>query len=799
MSQAASPSQIPAIGIAQTQPIARATSRPQVAWTSVWPLLVVAITITANAGILVCQQVAIRLLAPLIGSSIETWSAILGVFLFGIALGNFIACRLADRYSPKFLIASSLILGAVSVYLMPLLTSGLGNSSLFTAAPLPLQIGMAALVVCLLPGVALSLITPPSIRSLVNSAEQAGAISGRIFAWGTLGSLIGNYLTGFVLLALFGIDSIIQATWLALVALAVPTLLFVRPAGLFVAPSEIGQTLPSSVPPNTARELPGTEASSAVSPARVPSATAVEDAGWFWRAVVVVTAASFVSGALEGAAFRILAPLVGVSMFLTAGVVGVVLTGMACGNWIGGLLAQRSGSLRTLRASLVGCWLTVNAVVVLWGLLLDSGLLQSLPMITKVLGWSFSLFFLPALALGTITPQVIGLSVRDVNRTGEITGRLYGFSTLGCIGGILGSAWLMIDGFGSLRTCIACGAVPLLLLWLLTQLQSRSETTFQRGLVFVLTLLSCGLFATYRSPYDRESKYFALKVVDSQIDSRKVRCLKLDYLLHSCIDLSDPTYLFYKHEEIQADLTRAAVLRARAEGHQPRILVIGGGGYTFPRWVEAQPDLQDVIIEVVEIDPAVTEIAHDKLGLSRQTRIVSIHMDGRQYVKNAQAGSYDLVIQDAVNDLSVPYHLMTAEYSTQIRRLLRPERLYLLTLIDNFDSGKLLASAIRTSEQVFGPSRVLLSAKPAPNSRDVFVIASRNQDNRDSANPFFRVEERTSLAATTFEVPSADLQRLLDRCANSSPVLTDNFAPVDSLMAGQFLERNRLPPAAANK
>jgi MFS family permease len=78
-----------------------------------------AITLVANAAILVCQQVAIRLLAPTIGSSIETWSSVLGVFLLGIALGNFIACHFADHYSPKRLILLSLILGALSVWLMP--------------------------------------------------------------------------------------------------------------------------------------------------------------------------------------------------------------------------------------------------------------------------------------------------------------------------------------------------------------------------------------------------------------------------------------------------------------------------------------------------------------------------------------------------------------------------------------------------------------------------------------------------------------------------------------------------------
>src|ERR1700749_995575 len=63
-----------------------------------------AVIFVANAALLVLQLVAGRLLAPFIGSSLETWTSIIGVFLAGIALGNAFGGRLADRYpTPKTL------------------------------------------------------------------------------------------------------------------------------------------------------------------------------------------------------------------------------------------------------------------------------------------------------------------------------------------------------------------------------------------------------------------------------------------------------------------------------------------------------------------------------------------------------------------------------------------------------------------------------------------------------------------------------------------------------------------------
>ena len=768
---------------------------------TLWRVLIVAIAIASNAALLICQQVAIRLLAPLIGSSIETWSAILGVFLLGIAAGNFIAGKLADRCSATKMIAASLVLGSLSVLLMQVVVWGLTASDYFAALPLELQTISASVAVCFLPGLTLSLVTPPSIRSVVHRAADAGNASGRIFAWGTFGSLLGNYLTGFVLIAMFGIAAIVQVTWIVLLALAVLVLLIGRQvAGQLTVPVTVPLTMPRA--PSLIADDPQFGANSVGSKDPTFESTLEFAANqWYVRAIVIVTTCSFVSGALEGAAFRILAPLVGVSMFLSAGVVGVVLTGMAIGNALGGLMAARYGTVAALKKSLAVAAFSTLAIVIIWTLALRVGFYDGWPMIPKVVVWSFSLFLVPALALGTVTPQVIGLSVRDVSRTGSITGQLYGFSTLGCILGIMVSAWCLIENLGAIRTSIVCGILPLLMILLLSRFEAMPLRRESWRMALGLIVFGGFLFFHHQSPFDRESKYFALKVTDATVEDRELKKLALDSLIHSCIDLKDPSFLFYPHEQIQADLTRAAAAEARAAGRTPRVLVIGGGGYSYPRWVEAQADLADVQIDVVEIDPAVTEIAHDKLGLSRSTRIVSIHKDGRQYVKNAPAATYDLVIQDAVNDMSVPYHLMTAEYEGLVKRLLHPNCLYLLTVIDNVDSGRFLASAVRTTNNVFGNVNLMLPAKPEADTRYVFVIAGRNLpgDNSATANTssstgaepgsFFTNVERQAVRESTFVFPQTDVARLLHRSPSLSPILTDDFAPVDVLMSGQFLRR----------
>ena len=59
---------------------------------SAWKFTIVAVAIVSNAALLIAQQAAFRLLAPVIGSSVETWSAIIGVFLLGLAILSTQAC-----------------------------------------------------------------------------------------------------------------------------------------------------------------------------------------------------------------------------------------------------------------------------------------------------------------------------------------------------------------------------------------------------------------------------------------------------------------------------------------------------------------------------------------------------------------------------------------------------------------------------------------------------------------------------------------------------------------------------------
>ena len=64
-----------------------------------------------SAAVLVLEILAGRLMAPYVGVSLETFTAIIGTILAGIAAGSAIGGRLADRYDPELMIGPALALG----------------------------------------------------------------------------------------------------------------------------------------------------------------------------------------------------------------------------------------------------------------------------------------------------------------------------------------------------------------------------------------------------------------------------------------------------------------------------------------------------------------------------------------------------------------------------------------------------------------------------------------------------------------------------------------------------------------
>ncbi|MEV7624190.1 fused MFS/spermidine synthase [Actinoplanes sp. NPDC089786] len=160
--------------------------------------LATALVFFASGSVLVLEIVALRLVGPYVGVTLQVSSSVIGISLAAIAYGTWLGGRLADRYDPRVLLAPALILGAIGTAVtLPLVRWG-GEFLRGGAAPAVLL--LAALAV-FLPAFILAAISPLVVKLQLGDLRRTGEVVGRLSSIGTLGAITATLGTGFIFVA----------------------------------------------------------------------------------------------------------------------------------------------------------------------------------------------------------------------------------------------------------------------------------------------------------------------------------------------------------------------------------------------------------------------------------------------------------------------------------------------------------------------------------------------------------------------------------------------------------------------
>lgn len=175
--------------------------------------------------VMVVELVAGRVIAPYVGVSLHTWTAVIGIVLLGMTVGNLIGGRLADRFDTRKLCAILFLAAAVACVAILLLNYLIGRLDLLLLTKIdswPLRISVHVVVVFLLPATALGLVGPVVAKMALDLGLEPGKTVGNVYAWGAIGMILGTFATGFVLTQLLGVQVIVfsMAGLLALVGIA---------------------------------------------------------------------------------------------------------------------------------------------------------------------------------------------------------------------------------------------------------------------------------------------------------------------------------------------------------------------------------------------------------------------------------------------------------------------------------------------------------------------------------------------------------------------------------------------------
>ncbi|MGY1701015.1 fused MFS/spermidine synthase [Geodermatophilus sp. SYSU D00766] len=182
-------------------------------------------TFLSSGAVLVLEIVGLRLIAPYVGITLQTNTAIIGFALAAIAVGAWAGGATADRRDPRQLIAPLLVAGgALVVAVLPLVRF---TGSLFTGADAGSVLLLAAVAV-VVPAALLSAVPPMVVKLQLASLAETGSVVGKLSGIGTLGGIAATFGTGFLLIAVFPSSGILVGTGVVTVAAGVAVWVLLR-------------------------------------------------------------------------------------------------------------------------------------------------------------------------------------------------------------------------------------------------------------------------------------------------------------------------------------------------------------------------------------------------------------------------------------------------------------------------------------------------------------------------------------------------------------------------------------------
>ncbi|MET8377547.1 fused MFS/spermidine synthase [Streptomyces microflavus] len=480
-------------------------------------------------------------------------------------------------------------------------------------------------------------------------------------------------------------------------------------------------------------------------------------------AAVLVFGSSAAVLVVEIVALRLLAPYLGLTLETSTLVIGIALTAIALGSWLGGRVADQVDPHRLIAPALG----VSGVVVALTPLLLRTTAEWASPLLLLVAAGTL---LVPGALLSAVTPFVTKLRLTSLAETGTVVGRLSGVGTFGAIVGTVLTGFVLVSRLPVSSILIGLGAL-LVLGALLTGWRARR---WRRASAVALATVVAGTLATAFAPggCDAETRYHCARIV-ADPDRATGRTLVLDGLRHSYVDVEDPTYLRFGYVRAIA----AVVDTTFPAGEPLAAHHIGGGGLTFPRYLAAaRPGTRSL---VSEIDGGVVRIDREQLDLGASTGIEVRVEDGRLGLKRLETDSRDLVVGDAFGGVSVPWHLTTSEALRDVHRALKDDGLYAANLIDH---GRLafaraeVATLARAFEHVAvmgAPVDIGLDPAATPVGGNLVVLASDRPFDAPA------IQKALDTRETGWRIATGDT---VTAWTGDAPVLTDDHAPVDQLL-----------------
>ena len=473
--------------------------------------------------------------------------------------------------------------------------------------------------------------------------------------------------------------------------------------------------------------------------------------------------------AVELGASRLLAPYFSSSQIVWTIIIATIMIAMALGNVCGGRWADRDPNPDKLyrRLLIAAVWIAAIPLLGKYVIIGISGALvltvsHNLLVIAAFLA-CMVIFVFPCFLLGTVTPSLVKYAVDSLDVGGRTVGNLNAFNTVGSILGTFLPTFVTIPAVGTAVTFLIFSGVLLAiaLIFFLSE-KTRLRTVIIAVLLFLLCLIfgRSTAFAFWEDDlsYEGESVYNYLQVRED--DERVSLSTNVLFGVQSVMMKEGGlTGMYY-------DYALAGPVMAGTEA--PTILVLGNGSGTFAR--QCLQYFPGCTAEGVEIDGKITQLAWDYFDMPEAVQVTEY--DGRAFLQ-AVDGSYDVILVDAYQDITIPFQMSSVEFFTLVREHLTEGGVMVVNINMRSDGdGSINQYLCDTIASVF--DAVATVDVPGSTNRELFACLG--------ASPADRLAEGAELLSEpSLRALMARVGAHLVPYAGGSLILTDDQAPVELL------------------
>ena len=154
------------------------------------------------------ELIAARVLSPYVGSSNVVWTSIIGIILVSMSLGYWIGGKSADKDANINQLANILLYAALATSTIPLLETCVVKIIAGIIPNLIIAAILCAIIAFSIPSFILAMISPYAVKIKSKEETEIGSLSGKISSLSTIGSIVGTFLMGFVLIPNIGVSNI---------------------------------------------------------------------------------------------------------------------------------------------------------------------------------------------------------------------------------------------------------------------------------------------------------------------------------------------------------------------------------------------------------------------------------------------------------------------------------------------------------------------------------------------------------------------------------------------------------------